>query len=418
MKSTESETQSDLKIKFLLLISSAHLATSVNIQGFLSMMPFIQEDFVLTRAQAGMYSAFLFLSATFVAIFSGRIVDIIGTKKGIVFGPVSVGVMIIIHSIAPSYLIILILAFFTGLGFSIITPSINKAVIEKVSPRRRAASMGISQSGGGIGGVLGASLLPVLGELLGWRLAIMLSGIFALFIGFLISQIYRENPSAPREDIQETNTKKFAIKKSTKILLKNKQLLTVCLLGLALGGAAGAIPAHYTLYLTQDLMVSRTAAGVCLGILQIGGIVGRPTWGHLSDKVLPGKRNAGLIFVGITFFLITLGFFMIGNLNINIFIIYLLSFILGTTGLGWHGLYFTAVAELASENFTGLATGLSLIFIRAGVVVSPPLFGYLADLTDTYRYSWLAIALLTISFTIFFKLIIDKLTKGKKFNIM
>ena len=405
-------TKNNLQFKFLLTLSTAYLATSINMQGFMALMPFIKEDFALTRAQAGMYSTFFFLTATLIAIFSGRIVDLIGSKKGIVFGASSVGILIILHSVAPSFIMILILALFTGLGFSIITPSVNKAVMQRVKPQNRAISMGIMQSGGGIGGFLGASLLPILGEYLGWRMAILFSGVFALTMGLFISKTYQEtklNNSTKEKESRESFKDSFAI------LLKNKRLMAVCILGLAFGTSIGAIPAHYTIYLHQDLHLTRTMAGLSLGILQIGGIIGRPAWGWISDKLLNGSRTKGLILVGATLTLISFIFsFYITVFSPPLPLIFFFSFLLGIVGLGWMGLHFTTIAELASEKYTGIATGLALIFTRSGVVISPPLFGYLADLTNTYQYSWLAAGILIMSFTILFRVVFNRLNHSRK----
>ncbi|MFW5976589.1 MAG: MFS transporter [Bacillota bacterium] len=400
----KSNTESKLQYKFLFIISTAYLAVDINIQGFLALMPFVRGEFNITRAQAGLYSTFYFLFATMIAIYSGRIVDKIGSKKGLIFGTISVGILIILHSLAPFFSVILILALFTGLVFSIITPSLNKAVMKKVSPENRATSMGIMQIGGGIGGFLGASFLPLLGEIMGWRTAILFSGSLAIAVGLFISRYFKEDSNKNKSIHNLEN--KYTFKESLIKLLKNKYLLLVCSLGFALGTSIGSVPAHYTIYLTQDINLSRTIAGFSLGILQIGGIVGRPAWGWISDNILKGNRNKGLILVGLSLSIITIFYsFYITGFNSSLYLIYISSFILGIIALGWMGLFFTVVAELVSEEFTGIGTGLALVFTRSGVVISPPIFGYLADVSGSYQLSWLVAGLVVLIFTVFFILI-------------
>jgi len=294
-----------LHYKFLFLLSTVILAIDINIQGFLSLMPFIREEFQISRAQAGLYSTSFFLIATIISIFTGSIVDKIGSKKSLVFGTIAVGTLIIFHSLASYFFIILILAFFTGLIFSIITPSLNRAVMKRVNQGNRATSMGIMQMGGGIGGFLGASLLPILGESFGWRKAILFSGFLAICIGLFIFRFYRgENNN--HEEKKDTEFSNISFIDSFTILLHNRQLLIVCTLGLALGTSIGAVPAHYTMYLIQYLNLSRIMAGFSLGILQIGGTFGRPGWGWISDKFLHASRRRGLILVGFSLALATL----------------------------------------------------------------------------------------------------------------
>lgn len=398
------EKKNGLQYKFLLIISTAYLAVDINIQGFLGLMPFIREEFALSSSRAGLYSSFHFLLATAVAVFSGRIVDKIGSKKGLVVGTSALGILMFLQSRSPNFTIILLLALLTGLFFSIITPSLNKAVMQKTLPENRATSMGVMQMGGGIGGFTGAVFLPFLGEKIGWRNAVSFSAFIALLVALFIFIFFKEKKKSEiKAGDENLKRNELSFKDSILKLFKNKDLLLVCLFGLVLGFNSGAIPAHYTLYLTQDIALSRTAAGFAFGLLQIGGIIGRPLWGFLNDKFLKGSRSKGLVIVGLSLTLVMFYYFrIITSFNLSIYIIYLSSLLLGFVSLGWMGLYFTAVIELASEKLSGIGTGLSLVFVRFGVLLSPPLFGLLADLNDSYQFSWLGIGLITGFCTLIF----------------
>lgn len=396
------EKENGLQYKFLLIISTAYLAVDINIQGVLALMPFIREEFVLSSSRAGLYSTFHFLLATAVAVFSGRIVDKIGSKKGLVVGTGVLGILMLLQSRSPNFTLILALALLSGLFFSIITPSLNKAVMQRTTPENRATSMGVMQMGGGIGGFTGAVFLPFLAEKIGWRNAVSFSALIAILVGIFIFIFYKEKGAAGGEEAADSKND-LNFKDSILKLFQNKDLLLVCLFGLILGFNSGAIPAHYTLYLTQDLPLSRTSAGFAFGLLQIGGIMGRPLWGWLNDKFLNGSRSRGLVIVGISLTLVMLYYFRIMSaLELPLYLIYLSSLILGFVSLGWMGLYFTTVIELASEKLAGIGTGLSLVFIRFGVLLSPPLFGLLADLNNSYQLSWLGMALITGFFTLVF----------------
>ena len=390
-----------LQYKFLFIISTAYLAVDMNMQGMLGLMPFLSEEFALNSSQVGLYSTFYFFLATIVAVFSGNIVDRIGPKRGLVFGTTLVGLLMFFHAQVPSYSLILGLALFTGLAFSILTPSLNKAVMKKVSSENRATSMGIMQMGGNLGGFAGAIILPFLGNRLGWRNALIISSIFALLMGLFIYLFYKEENKKEEEIVKEKNDLSF--KDSLKSLFNNKNLIIVCLFALILGFNSGSIPAHYTLYLTQDLDLSKTAAGFAFGLIHIGSIIARPFWGWFDDKFLNGSRSKGLAFIGISLAATTLYYALIlSNIEPSIYLISLSSLVLGFMCLGWLGLYFTTIVELASEELAGIGTGLSLVFMRTGVLASPPLFGLLADLNNSYRLSWLILSLVTFTFTFVF----------------
>lgn len=64
--------------------------------------------------------------------------------------------------------------------------------------------------------------------------------------------------------------------------------------------------------------------------------------------------------------------------------------------MGWNGIYLTLASELAGLNVAGLAVGLSSTFAFLGIVVFPPIFGYLVDVGFSYRFAWAALALTTL----------------------
>ncbi len=422
-------------LPILLIMSTAYIAVGINTQGFKAMLPLVRADFGISAAEAGLYTTFFFLSGTLLALLSGSIVDRLGPKKGLVGGTLVIGTVILIHSVAPVFYLLLALAFLTGMGFSIITPSINKGVMELVHPRDRAFSLGLTQSGGGIGGILGAGLLPLLGELFGWRSALLVSGSVALLMSFILTKFYHPGEqseeskageqlykaqvgeSAEREGLEgsqaqeaetdgqgEEPSRRRSFKEDMKILLSNKVLLTVSLMGFVFGLTISNVTTHYTMFLTGDVGFTPFLAGISLSMFMFGGVFGKPSLGYLNDKLLRSNRRVGLYLLGVivSVFSASLGLFVApGGLNVPAVLI--ISFVFGFFSLGITGLFFTAVGDVVSTKMMGTATGLALIFIRSGVVTGPPIIGYIADVRGDYQVSWLVLsaAVLLISTTFF-----------------
>ncbi|MGM0420810.1 MAG: MFS transporter [Bacillota bacterium] len=386
--------KNSLQWKLLLVLSTGYMGAFLNIQGVQSLMPFIRDDFGISRTQAGLYPTFFFLSATAVAIFSGAVVDKIGSKTGLLIGCFSIGGLMILHGLAPIYGVILILAFITGIGFSIITPSVNKAIMTEVKPEKRAISMGLMHSGSGFGGFTGATLLPILALQIGWRAALITSALIAVGLGLMVTKKFHPG----KNNNSETSFDPGQFKGEVRELIKNRQLMLACMLGLIFGLAVGSIPAHYTLFVTLDLNYSSALAGLALGIVQIGGIFGRTFWGWVSDALLGGSRKNTFMIIIIFVFALKLIYGLAGGiLSSSAVLLLFISFLLGLTALGWSGLFFTVVSERARPEQTGIASGLSLIFLRSGVVIGPPLFGMLADYFDHYFYSWLILGVFVLT---------------------
>ncbi|MEJ6949663.1 MFS transporter [Natronospora cellulosivora (SeqCode)] len=290
--------------------------------------------------------------------------------------------------------------FFAGFCFSLITPSINKAIQGEVLKENRSISMGIAHSGNGIGGFLGAILLPIIAAVLGWRISVFIAGTVAVLLGLVVVKNYKplvKNVDNKADNNQENKNLKADIKN----VFLNKQLLLVCFFGFVFGLGAGIVPAHFTLFVTTDLYYSSVIAGIALGISQVGGILGQIFWAWLSNFLFSGNHKKTLIFIIIMIAILSLVYGLLGSLLASSIVFLLLtSFFLGVAAMGWGGIFFTEISERAFIGQIGIASGMATIFIRSGIVIGPPLFGMLADYMDNYFYSWFFLSILILIFAI------------------
>ena len=379
----------------LLIISSAYIASTINLNGFRAILPIINVEFAFTRAIAGLYTTLFFMSGIILALFSGRLVDILGAKKGMLIGAFYMGFFMALHVFAPSFTFLLAMGLLTGVGYSIITPSCTKAVKMLVPPSRLGFSMGIMHSSGAIGGILGATLLPLIGLFFGWRYAIFFSGIFAIFMGFLLLKYYEDGENKKKDKYENEKENNISFNEAMVVLLKNKYLLALCFIGTFLGMCNGAFYGHFSLFLAQDLGFSKAIAGMGLIPLTLGGVTGKLMWGYCSDKLAVDDKRIIYLCIGILVVISSLFFsFAASRGNISFYLMITMAFLLGVGGDGWLGVYFTHVVEVAGDSYTGLGTGLSVIFPRIGTLISPLIFGYIADLNDSYQNSWFYAAIL------------------------
>lgn len=393
--------------KLLILLSVPYLALGLSQQGFLAMLPFVRDEFALSRTQVGMYSTCFSFSSALLAIYTGSIVDKLGARKGMLLGIGFMSSVILLYGFAPSYPVLLIFAFLAGLGWSTITPSVNKGLMTATPPDKRAISMGIMQSGVGIGGIAGASLLPIIAEIFGWRLTIQFSAVFALVMWFLVYFMYRDiNHYNNTTNLEKDNRIESSFRNNLITVIKNKKLFQVCVLGLIFGISTGAVLSHFAVFLSEDLSLSRTIAGIGLASFQVGGILGRPFWGIISDRYFKSNRSQTLYIIGITVGIVYLfSAFLIQVSPVNMIVVFILAFLIGATAFGWMGVHFVAIAELAGDEYVGIATGLSLLFLRVGVLVAPPIFGFIADLQGNYQLSWFLFGLFVIVASVGYRLV-------------
>ncbi len=72
------------------------------------------------------------------------------------------------------------------------------------------------------------------------------------------------------------------------------------------------------------------------------------------------------------------------------------AIVLGASTLGWNGVSLSEIAARAPADRISEATGGVQFVMFAGIVVVPPLFGVMVNLTESYAIAFLLLALLAI----------------------
>ena len=395
-------------LKTLLILFISYTTVGLCNNGFFSLLPFISEEFSLSRVQIGYYTAFYFSSAALLAIISGSIINRFGPKKSILGGMGCMGIILFCYGMITSYQTILFLSILSGLGMSILTPSVVIGVSRAAPPEKQAFYLGTVQSGYSVGSIIGPALLPLLAVHFNWRVSIQIAAIITLLIGLLTYFIYQEQKVAKHRNVHNTPDieilgdtdaidRRVSLKEGLSDILNNKPLLLVCILGILFGAAEGSTFSHFTVFLTEDMELNKVISGLGFAILYIGGVIGMASLGWISDNLFKNRRKPFLFFINLfagTMFLVFS--FLSHNPQSNILLIMVSTFFLGIAVVGWPGAYFVVVGRLAGEEHAGMATGLSVFFIRTGIFLAPIFFGYIADLNGNYRYSWLFFGLLLI----------------------
>ena len=157
--------------------------------------------------------------------------------------------------------------------------------------------------------------------------------------------------------------------------------------GFLFAGVQFTVTTYLALFLHETWGFSLPIAASLLALAQGAAAASRVPSGWVSDRWLKGERKR---------LLQGMGPLAMGSLVILLLmppgtpyvVLAAVIAVLGMSGMGWGGVYQTLAVELAGQEASGLGTGLATTFIQVGSMVSPPLFGYLADVTGTYTVSW------------------------------
>jgi ACS family hexuronate transporter-like MFS transporter len=366
-----------------------HVLTSLGHFSVPTLLPFIKKGWGLSYTQVGLLSASFSIGSAVVAIPAGWAVDSLGIKKIVVLGVILVGTSMLTASWLPSFLWVLGFLILAGVGYSVITPSSNKAMMYWFDEKIRATAMGIKQTGINAGGFLAAFIIPPLALNLNWHYALSIASLIVLIGGIVMLAFYKEFDPQPQQQVFPCKWK-HQIKK---VFLK-RNVMVLSFEGFFRYGVQNAFLTYLILFLWKVIELPVITASFLFGLSHFSGAIGRVTWGLISDRIFGGKRR--IVYMCIALFAAIL-LFLLGHLTSNtpIWSVILIVALLGFTVIGHQGVGLSFVGEVVGKELTGTASGLSQCFYLLGVVLVSPLFGFMVDTFGTYLNAWVSLALLS-----------------------
>jgi sugar phosphate permease len=174
-------------------------------------------------------------------------------------------------------------------------------------------------------------------------------------------------------------------------LLRDRDLVLTALWACLLVSGQYALLAFLALDIHETNHFSLGAAVAFLAVAQAGGVVGRTGWGYLSDRAFGGNRRPLLALITCAGLISAFALAALPG-AVPLPVLLAVTFVAGASLLGWPGLWITLVCELGGPSRAGAATGFSLTFVTFASFVSPPVYGLVIDVTDSFRAMWLALA--------------------------
>ncbi|MFQ5546064.1 MAG: hypothetical protein ACE5FE_08800, partial [Acidiferrobacterales bacterium] len=120
-----------------------------------------------------------------------------------------------------------------------------------------------------------------------------------------------------------------------------------------------------------------------------GAVFGRVFWGVVAERIVSTRTL--LVCVG-GLSAVCLAITAALTPAWPLAIVMVLGFVLGASSFGWVGIFLSEIADLAPEGKASEATGGVQFVYFGGVVVVPPCFGAIINLTGSYTIAFLTIA--------------------------
>ena len=132
-------------------------------------------------------------------------------------------------------------------------------------------------------------------------------------------------------------------------------------------------------------------ASQALAITQAGAMFGRVGWGVASDRLFGGRRKIVLLVIGMTGAVLLVALSLMSRQS-PLSLLLLVVFLSGLCLVGYQGVSYALIGELAGRARTGAALGLMITINAAAATLGTPLFGFIVDKSQSYSLAWQVLA--------------------------
>lgn len=273
-----------------------------------------------------------------------------------------------------------------GLAYGATAPVATHLLVPRTPPSAVSLVLSIRQVGVPLGGVLGGLIVPPLVLAFGWRPALLVQVVPVLVL-LLLLELPRRRWDAER-DPRRPLFQGGALQ-PLRLLRESAALRRLSFACFVYSGMQLCFVAFMTVHLTGagfDLI----HAGQALATYQVAGVVSRPIWGWLADRIGSARLLLALLGVAMALAAVIAGQFGPAWPYAAVLGVCVLA---GATASGYTGIAYAEYARLAGPRRTE-ATGLASSMMFAGSMLMPSLFGVAVKASGGYAAVYAGIGLL------------------------
>jgi predicted MFS family arabinose efflux permease len=381
--SVNTATTNSPRYRWVILIVTllAFVAFAFSFQIVPPLIPSILREFNITNAEAGWLMSAVLIPGLLLGVFVSNLIRRLGAKMTILLSLTLVILGTLSSSAANSYAVLLLGRLILGLGGAIILPTTPSIISQWFDKEELGKAMGIFAVNMPLATIFALPLAGTLSLGAGWRYAFYLSAAIAIAVTIVFATLFKEKPI--------TYNKDNSIRKA----LRNIEIWKVAIIWLLFQASMLSFVTWTPALLERYQGMAKVEASFTTSILSWVSLILVPIYGALSDRL----RKRKLFFIS-GFALMTLMLFII-SLNSGPTII--LTFLaLGAASSMIPPIVQTMPSEILGLDMASVGFGVLTILGNIGPIFAPPLIGYVLDSTNSYFYSIVILAVLTILGTV------------------
>jgi MFS family permease len=369
----------------LILVYLSILAFTLIFQSIPPLLPFIFSELRLTYAQSGLLMSLFSLPGIFVSLLGGFAADRYGMRSlGAGCFLLMIGGTLLV-GLGMNLPILWLGRIIAGIGGFTLSVFLPKLLSQWFRHKELGLAMGIYNTGVPLGSVICFGLFGKMGSLWGWRIPILLIGIYLLITLILFLILYRLPPSREMKE----NTPLISISKSLK-----EMGWRIWFVGFSWLWFNAAFTSFATfapnLFLQKDYTIEQS--GLLIGIPLLGSICFSAPIGYLVDRFEHQEWFIGMGAIGLAS--LTLFF----NFSSSFLLLVILMGIFSAT---IPAPIYSLPPEMLKTKNVGLGFGVISTCSSIGLFVAPYLVGKAKDLTGSYNWSFILISAFFFLITVF-----------------
>ena len=366
---------------YILALAAATFAVVIGIptMSLPVLFPEIADDLGLTIVQVGGIWGIGNLMGIVMGLVGGTLGDRFGPRNTLIFGCLLVGITGALRGIADGFVSLMVTTIIFGIVLPVIPMNIHKICGVWFSGKRLGLANGIVSVGIALGFTLGALLAasffsPLLG---GWRNVVYLYGGIAIVVSILWALTREKKASATQGTVSFRQGLLHVSK------LRNVWLIAIASMGITacVQGMLGYLPT----YLRNTGWLAVDADNALASFHFVSMLAAIPI-ALLSDRL--GIRR-GMLMVG--------GLLIAGGTGLLWLVtgptVWVVVMLAGLMRDGYMAILMTTAMEVrgVGARYAGTATGLVMVFLGLGNVISPPIGNYLERLSPSLPFLFWAL---------------------------
>jgi MFS family permease len=363
---------------------AAQIAIAMAVMTVPVLAPQIAADLQVEASSVGLYSSTVFVGAIVFTSVAGSVIGRHGSIRTTQFSMLlgAVGLAISLGGWIPA---LLAGAFAAGMGYGVATPAASHLLARTIAAENRGLVFSLKQTGVPIGGFLLGLTVPTIADQHGWPWGI------AAVIAFLLLIMAVLQTLRPRFDGDRDPTRPIRPSETLaaiRMVWADGRLRPLAMSSFVYAMMQLSLFTFYVVVLVERGGLDPVTAGATFSIMHVGGIIGRPLLGWISDQILPARPLLALI-----------GFAIFGcGLVLSTLddtwprpLLWAVSLGAGMIAAGWNGVYIGEIARVMPGDQVARATGGVSAFTFLGVAIGPAVFSGVVGITESYVAAFLTV---------------------------